>query len=209
MKGLRRIFELLRPPRSWHLAVLLLLGLFTGLSALVFHVSRASSYLGEAPETCVNCHIMAPQYATWERGSHARVATCNDCHVPHDSLMRKYAFKASDGIRHATIFTLRREPQVIRVHEAGIQVVQENCIRCHQQQFHQVRDQPLNNSKHQFGDRLCWECHRETPHGRVNSLSAVPHARLPEVQPLLPPWLQAHSQAKIPTDPAIHHEKHH
>lgn len=209
MKRLWQFFRLLRPPRRWHLAVLLLLGLFSGLFALVFHVSRASSYLGEAPETCVNCHIMAPQYATWERGSHARVATCNDCHVPHDNLFRKYAFKASDGMRHATIFTLRLEPQVIRVHEAGIQVVQENCLRCHQHQLHQVMGQSTPTSIHDPGDRLCWECHRETPHGRVNSLSAVPHARLPEVHPLLPQWLQDKAGSNSNSEPPKSHEKHH
>ena len=80
----------------------------------VLNISNAASYLSNDPITCVNCHVMYPEYATWERGSHGRVATCNDCHVPQDNFIRKYAFKASDGFRHASMFTFRMEPQVIR-----------------------------------------------------------------------------------------------
>jgi hypothetical protein len=38
-----------------------------------------------------------PQYVTWFHSRHREVATCNDCHVPHDNIVRHYAFKASDG----------------------------------------------------------------------------------------------------------------
>jgi cytochrome c nitrite reductase small subunit len=38
-------------------------------------------------------------------------------------------------------------------------------------------------------DRPCWECHREVPHGRVNSLSSVPYARVPMLESPVPEWL--------------------
>jgi cytochrome c nitrite reductase small subunit len=48
-----------------------------------------------------------------------------------------------------------------------------------------------NTDTHQFRlDRKCWECHRETPHGRVNSLSSVPWARVPLPGPVTPDWLR-------------------
>lgn len=184
---LLRLLVLLRPPRRWNLPVLLLLGAFGGLAAMTLHVSRATSYLTNDPTACVNCHIMAPQYATWQHSSHARFATCNDCHVPQDNVFRSYAFKAYDGLRHATMFTFKLEPQVIRMHALGQSVVQENCIRCHSDL---MEPGPAITGTAVHGeDRQCWECHREVPHGRVNSLASVPHAQVPRPSPVLPAWL--------------------
>jgi cytochrome c nitrite reductase small subunit len=39
-------------------------------------------------------------------------------------------------------------------------------------------------------ERKCWECHRETPHGRVNSLTSVPNARIPVPGSPVPAWLR-------------------
>lgn len=185
------IWEFLKPPPRWKVPVIVLLGTLMGLGGVVAYIGRAHSYLSDEPGVCMNCHIMAPQYATWQRGSHGRVATCNDCHVPHDNFVHTYMFKAMDGMRHSTIFTLRREPQVIQIKEAGMAVVQQNCIRCHS---HLVSDvsaiQVTLDSAHKGNGKLCWECHRETPHGRVNSLASVPYARVPELSSITPAWMQ-------------------
>ena len=37
-----------------------------------------------------------------------------------------------------TMFTFRMEPQVIRIKDAGRDVVQENCIRCHANYLHPI-----------------------------------------------------------------------
>lgn len=181
----------LRPPDNWLLPVILVLGVLAGLFLYIFHISKASSYLSDAPETCVNCHIMAPQYATWMHSSHRENATCNDCHVPHNNILNKYYFKAKDGMRHARIFTLRKEPQVIFIKEEGKDVVQNNCIRCHS---HQVNDDKTAGiyiqQLHKRTNRLCWDCHREVPHGRVNSLSSVPYARVPVPQSVISNWIK-------------------
>lgn len=131
---------------------------------------------------------MAPQYATWNHSSHREVATCNDCHVPHNNFFSHYYFKGKDGLRHATIFTMRSEPQVIFIKEAGIGVVQKNCVRCHSHVF-DTKEVGVNQKVHQ-SDRLCWECHRETPHGRVNSLSSVPNAKVPLPESPVPAWIK-------------------
>lgn len=167
------ILKILRPPPQWRPTVSILLGMFLGLTTYVFYISNAYSYLSDNPDTCVNCHIMKPQKATWAHSSHREKAVCNDCHVPHDNFVNKYYFKAKDGLRHATLFTLRMEPQVISIKDDGKSVVQENCIRCHLNVNENV------NTKITFADweadegKLCWGCHVETPHGRVNSLSSV------------------------------------
>jgi cytochrome c nitrite reductase small subunit len=173
---------------GWRIPCFLMLGIFAGLGLFVLHISRAASYLSNKPETCMNCHVMTTQYVTWQHSSHGRVATCNDCHVPHTSLPAAYAFKAKDGLWHATVFTMRWEPQVIRLSKGAISVVENNCRRCHWQV---VED--ISLAAHKPGDQRCWDCHRDVPHGTVRSLSATPgifQPRLPEVQePIQDPTL--------------------
>lgn len=178
------------PPERWRVPVIVALGVLFGLAILIFHISNASSYLSNDPRACINCHVMTAQYASWERSSHARVTVCNDCHVPHDNFIRTYAFKASDGMRHATMFTFRLEPQVIRIKEAGRNVVQENCIRCHYRIINTTYIVNVSGDMASHGGgKLCWECHRETPHGRVSSLSSFPYAMVPKLSPVIPEWL--------------------
>ena len=76
----QNFIEKIVPPVNWRFPVLILIGILTGLLLFVLHIGRATSYLSDDPDACTNCHVMAPQYATWEKGSHGRVATCNDCH---------------------------------------------------------------------------------------------------------------------------------
>lgn len=188
---MRKIFKLLTPPPKWKLPVYVAIGIFFGLGFYVLYLSKAASYLSDAPETCVNCHVMAPQYATWGHSSHREVATCNDCHVPHNNVFNKYFFKAKDGLRHASMFALRMEPEVIFILEEGKEVVHNNCIRCHSQQLTDPKlASQVPNHAHNTQDRVCWECHREVPHGRVNSLSSVPNARVPLPESPVPDWLQ-------------------
>ena len=185
------ILKKLIPIKKWRLPVLATLAVFTGISFLILYLSKAHSYISDNPKACTNCHIMAPQYATWSHSSHREVTHCNDCHVPHNNFFNKYYFKAKDGLRHATIFTLRNEPQVIFIKEEGAEAVHTNCIRCH---FDQLVDPKLNamvdNHSGKMTERKCIECHREVPHGRVNSLSSVPNARVPLPENPVPKWLR-------------------
>jgi cytochrome c nitrite reductase small subunit len=165
--------------QPWRIPCFLMLGIFAGFGLFVVHISRATSYLGDDPATCVNCHVMTTQYVTWQHSSHANVATCNDCHVPHDNIAHHYAFKAQDGLWHSTVFTMRWEPQAIRMSERAKPVVENNCRRCH---WSVIEDTSL--AAHQNDDLLCWDCHREVPHGRVRSLSATPRVFQPQL-----PWV--------------------
>ena len=45
---------------------LVLCGLIVGLGLLFAYLLRLHTYIiGDDPGACVNCHIMAPYYATW------------------------------------------------------------------------------------------------------------------------------------------------
>jgi cytochrome c nitrite reductase small subunit len=187
-----KAFKLLHPPDEWKVPVIILLGIFFGLGFYVFYISNAVSYLSDDPKVCVNCHVMNPQYATWERGSHGRNVTCNDCHVPHNNFISKYLFKANDGLRHATYFTIRWESQVIQIKDAGKKAVEENCVRCHSNIIHPISLRSINNySVEEQTEKYCWDCHRETPHGRIHSLSSTPYARgIPSPKSIMPEWLE-------------------
>ena len=191
MKILNRFIKIISPPETWKLPVILTIGVLTGLLMLIFYVGNATSYLSDKPETCVNCHVMFPQYSSWQHSSHARVATCNDCHVPHNNVISKYMFKASDGLRHSAMFTLRLEPQVIHIKDAGREVVEENCERCHEHllgYYHSIGS-GRENEDNEEEEVMCWSCHKEVPHGKVSSLSSFPNARVPKLSPVLPEWL--------------------
>jgi cytochrome c nitrite reductase small subunit len=190
MSLINKYLRSLLPPAGWRFSVIVLLGVFVGLFFLVLHSSRATSYLSDQPQTCINCHVMYPQYASWAKGSHGNVATCSDCHVPQDNFFRKYYFKGSDGLRHATFFTMRWEPQTISLKKAGINVVQENCIRCHLDLVDMVQlVEVTGRSAAMDQGKLCWDCHRETPHGTVKSLSAAPHSLVERLPSVMPDWL--------------------
>ncbi len=190
MNFIRKIFSFLKPPHRWRLSVIILTGIFTGIFFLVLHISMAASYLSDDPKTCINCHVMYPHYASWDKGSHGHVATCADCHVPQDNFFRKYYVKATDGLRHATFFTMRWEPQTLMIKDAGINVVQENCIRCHIDLVDMVQLVEVTGRSAAKGEgKLCWDCHRETPHGTVKSASAAPHALVERLPSVMPSWL--------------------
>ena len=188
---LKRWFAWFIPPARWRFTVIILCGILTGILLLVVHISKATSYLSDEPETCINCHVMYPQYASWSKSSHSQAALCVDCHIPQDHFIRKYYVKATDGLAHSTYFTMRWEPQVIQMKSRGIQVVQENCIRCHLDLVDMVQLVEVTGRTAAMGEgKLCWDCHRETPHGTVKSLSAAPHALVERLPSVLPRWLE-------------------
>ena len=148
--------------------------------------------MSNAPETCINCHIMGPFYATWQHSSHSRNTVCNDCHVPHDNVFREYYFHAMDGLRHSTVFTLGMEPQVPQAISGSQTVIMENCIRCHTQlntEFVKTGTQTFKMIEESNG-KACWDCHRDVPHGGKNSLSSTPNALVPYPTSEVPAWLK-------------------
>jgi len=200
----KRLYLFFLPPEAWRTTVIILAGIFTGILLLVVHISNAPSYLSDEPETCINCHVMYPYFASWDKGSHGREASCAECHVPQDSFFRKYYVKGSDGLKHATWFTFRWEPQVISIKSRGVSVVQENCIRCHIDLVDMVQLVEVSGRTAAAGDgKLCWDCHKETPHGSVRSLSAAPHALVEGLPSVLPEWIKTIGKQKSRLSPRV------
>jgi len=178
---IRALLRLAWFPPGLRLLMFAVFGVCVGLGALAVHTSRAPSYLSDEPEVCVNCHVMRPEYVSWRHSSHAEVAHCNDCHVPHDSFVNHWLFKARDGLWHATVFTMRWEPQVIHLSERAVPVVESNCRRCHERL---VACTSLR--EHTAGDLRCWDCHGDVPHGETRGLASSPGYLDPSLPPVGP-----------------------
>lgn len=185
----------------WRTVAVFITAIFTGLFLFMAKEAEVTSYLGDNPQTCVNCHVMTPVYNSWLHSSHRENANCNDCHVPHNNVVNKYYFKAKDGLYHAAVFTTRTEPDVITMKEASAKVVQQNCIRCHIQQVTQTKYASwIEDHNENRTTRRCWECHKEVPHGRAQGISTVRYniAPLPSdtEETVVPEWLETELKNK-------------
>ncbi len=132
--------------------------------------ARATSYLSDDPAACVNCHIMNPEFDGWSKGAHHARATCNDCHVPHDSLIAKYWVKAEHGYRHSRGFTFQDFHEPIRITPGSRAVVVENCVRCHEAMTHEIRVAAFGHGGAEpdvSGGLDCIRCHASVAHGPV------------------------------------------
>jgi len=151
-----------------------LAGVACGLMLLFLVILNAIGFLSDNPDVCASCHVMKSLYVTWANSSHARDATCNDCHLPQQNLTQKLTLKQKLGMWDVYIFLTRQEPQVIRLTDSSKEIIRNNCLRCHPRQ---TQTMALYNQT----DRFCGDCHRETVHGRTHALSSTPYARYPGI----------------------------
>ncbi|MEN6307473.1 MAG: cytochrome c nitrite reductase small subunit [Anaerohalosphaeraceae bacterium] len=167
--------------RGWQVFFYVLIGIAAGTGVVLVRIANATSYLSDSPQTCMNCHVMTDAYASWQRGSHGHAAVCTDCHVPHENMAAKWAFKGLDGTKHSAVFTFRAEPQTLELSATAVPVVQRNCLRCHGDQVQMVRLAGVS-------ERKCWDCHQNI-HGEVRSLSSSPSMLRPDLPNAGVNWL--------------------
>ena len=198
MGKLRDFWDLIKPQGGWKFPAIIISGAFVGIFIYTFITSRAYTYLSDDPATCVNCHVMAPYYATWLHSSHGKDATCNDCHIPQDNYFNKYFVKGLNGYRHAAVFTKRTEEQAMTAIPMNSQALMNNCIRCHTQ----LNSEFVETGRHtwkemqEIGGSVCWDCHRDVPHTRSRSLSSTPDAMVPMPESNVPEWLHKITSGK-------------
>lgn len=134
-----------------------LMGAGAGLGTYTFIYARGASYLTDDPAACANCHVMQDHYDAWSRSSHHAVATCNDCHTPHD-FFGKYLTKASNGYHHSLAFTTGWFHEPIHITEPNHRIVEQACRYCHADIVHQIDARP-------GGEPLsCVRCHETVGH---------------------------------------------
>ena len=154
-----------RITKPTRIIVISLVGVALGASASTFDFAEGNSYLSDVPETCVNCHVMRPQYNSWERSRHHAVATCNDCHVPSDGL-NKWIAKSANGWHHSKAFTLGDYPENIRIKPNNLAIVEANCIRCHGSLFHHA----TTTSASAVAADGCVRCHAGVAHAAEHTM---------------------------------------
>ena len=144
--------------RLWPTVACLSLGLFAGLGGATFRYAEGLSYLSTDPASCANCHIMLPQYDSWQKASHHAVATCADCHLP-DEFPAKYVAKAANGWSHSKGFTLQNFAEPIMIKPGNAAILHANCLRCHADLVHEPA------STFAEGAPRCARCHAAVGHG--------------------------------------------
>ena len=140
------------------------LGLAAGLGAFTFGYARGYSYLTNDPSACANCHVMSEHFYAWSKSSHRAVATCNDCHTPHN-LVGKYVTKAKNGFWHSFYFTTGTYPDPIRITAGNRRVTEQACRDCHAAITDAI-EQASGGGRHaSAGTQLsCIRCHSYVGH---------------------------------------------
>ena len=135
--------------------------------AVFAYVTDAPAYAGTNPSTCNNCHVMDAQYENWYHAAHETAATCAECHLPHDNIFHYYLAKAQTGMHDVYVFSTGQTPVMIRAKPETDQIIQANCVRCHQDTVENIM------AGVQTFDRHCWDCHRSVAHGD-RGISLIP-----------------------------------
>ncbi len=134
-------------------------GILGGLGAFTFGYGEGAAYLTNNPASCANCHVMQPHYDSWSKSSHHAVATCNDCHLPHD-FAGKWITKADNGFFHSLAFTTNDFHDPIQIKERNRRVTQQSCIDCHSETVHSMFPEASGGEM-----QLCIKCHAGVGHG--------------------------------------------
>lgn len=142
-----------------------LIGLLIGIGGFAFVYAEGLSYMSTDPRACVNCHIMQPQYDAWQKSSHHAVATCADCHLPHD-FVGKWLAKAENGYHHSKAFTFQDFHEPIMIKSKNSRILQESCLHCHEAITHGLGP----GTSLAEGGVKCVHCHASAGHGETVGL---------------------------------------
>jgi cytochrome c nitrite reductase small subunit len=138
--------------------IALALGAALGIGGYTFVYAKGASYLSNDPRACANCHIMQDHLDGWIKSSHRSVATCNDCHTPHN-FFGKYFTKADHGFFHSLAFTTDKFHEPIHMKERSQRVTESACRNCHQDIVHDIEAAATS------GEIMsCIRCHRSVGH---------------------------------------------
>ncbi|MDK2972887.1 MAG: cytochrome c nitrite reductase small subunit [Candidatus Sumerlaeota bacterium] len=143
------------------------IGVAGGLGLYTFHYAEGASYLSNDPAACMNCHVMREQFEGWTKSSHHAVATCNDCHTPHD-FVGKWLTKGLNGYHHSLAFTTGDFHEPIQITERNARITENACRHCHGDIVEAI-DQPWHVSADDGdGDEWkslnCVRCHESVGH---------------------------------------------
>jgi cytochrome c nitrite reductase small subunit len=103
---------------------------------------------------CGSCHVMSEVVWTHKQSVHAKQA-CNECHIPHDSLVSMLPYKAREGLNDIVVNTFMDVDDNIMTGKVMKDTIKDNCVRCH---YTTVREVNMDVKAY------CTDCHRAVPH---------------------------------------------
>lgn len=138
---------------------ILSVGILLLLVASAFGVLK----LTMAPSFCARCHVMAPEYVTWQASSHVQIA-CTSCHIK-PGLGNLIAHKLGASKELLLYFT-NTYNRPIKMADMLPDMV---CTQCHSayRSFTPSGDLIIPHDKHADKKVLCVECHKGVAHGNI------------------------------------------
>jgi cytochrome c nitrite reductase small subunit len=159
----------IRVKNSFVILIAILIGLTAGLGLYTFVYARGYAYLTNNPQACANCHVMQEYYDAWIKSPHRAVATCNDCHTPHN-FFGKYATKVENGFAHSFAFTSGLFPDNIFIRPRDERVTEGTCRSCHAQITTAIA------GPHNSNTIACIRCHFDVGHSAASFVISSPES---------------------------------
>jgi len=131
-----------------------------GIAVVLLVVTGMTYSYSENPDFCGGCHAMGDHYTSWQKSTH-RGVMCSECHLPNNGLMTKLVAKAQTGVVDVYSQVSGKAPlsSDLRITAKGKDMLQANCIRCHDATVMQVSivERELD----------CNSCHRNLVHKNI------------------------------------------
>ena len=133
-------------------------GVAGGIGGFTFIYAKGMSYMTNDPVACANCHVMQDHLDGWRKSSHHSVATCNDCHTPHN-FVGKWMTKGLNGYHHSLAFTTGNFHEPIQITARNRAITEGACRECHQDVVHSI------DTVRKGGEAMsCIRCHTGVGH---------------------------------------------
>jgi len=136
-----------------------------GISLVILLSVIGMTYATSAPQFCSACHIMKPEYTTWQASSHSQVS-CTACHV---------APGLTNALKHKVVAAKELYLYLTKSYELPIRMTEKlpdsRCLKCHslKRKVSASTDLYIPHKRHYQKGIGCVKCHEGVAHGKVAS----------------------------------------
>lgn len=137
-----------------------------GVVLVVLLVFIGTTYATSTAKFCTTCHVMKPEYATWQASSHSQV-DCVACHVDPE---------VTNALKHKVVATKELYVYLTKSYELPIQMTEQipdsRCLKCHSLKRKVSSTYPDLNIPHERHNKkgiACVKCHQGVAHGKITS----------------------------------------
>ncbi len=139
--------------------------ILAGILIVLAAAGITTTVVTSRPGFCVACHVMKPEYATWQASSHSKVG-CVECHARPGNV-NMLADKAESAKKLYKYVAKTYELPVIMTE----QIDNDRCLKCHdlKRRVTATGDLIIPHKKHQDKKIACTKCHQGVAHGKIAS----------------------------------------